>query len=132
MTDPLSAKELVERSYLYVDRVLKECKKNHIPAILAQKEQLDENKLGDYLGTSLEEWFGKRDRLLNIRWQRQPIKVGPKNDIHLVFSGKSKDAKFTLSCDAEVFPVTDKLTGKRKFYIKSANLSTERSRFERP
>jgi len=131
MTDPLSAKELLERSYLYVDRVLKECKKNYIPALLSQKKQLDEKELSEYLGISLEEWFGKRDKLLNIKWQRQSIKIGPKNDVHLVFAGKSKDAKFTFNCDAEVFPVTDQSTGKKRYFIKSTNLSTDRSRFVR-
>jgi len=132
MTDPLSAKELVEKTYLYVDRVVKECRKGFIPQILAQKKPLTQSEMGPYLGKTLEDWFTKRDKLLNIKWQPQSVRLGSKNDIHLIFSGKNKDAAFTLSCDAEYLPVEDPQTGEKRFYLKSIMLNAERSNFKRP
>lgn len=132
MTDPLSAKELVEKTYMYVDRVVKECRKNLLPQILSQKKPLKESEIGAYLGRTLEEWFAKRDKLLNIRWQQQSVKLGSKNDIHLTLEGRNRDAVFTLNCDAEYLPITDPHTGEKKFYLKSVNITAERSNFRRP
>ncbi|MEM0121362.1 MAG: hypothetical protein QW514_03670 [Thermoprotei archaeon] len=132
MTDPLSAKELVEKTYLYVDRVVKECRKNLLPQILSQKKTLDEVEIGPYLGRTLEEWFNKRDRLLNIKWQKQSVKLGSKNDVHLKFEGRNKDAVFTVNCDAELLPIMDPTTGAKKYYLKNVNIVAERSNFRRP
>lgn len=132
MTDPLSAKELVEKTYLYVDRVVKECRKNLLPQILSQKKPLGQAEIGPYLGKTLEEWFTKRDRLLNIRWEPHSVKLGSKNDVHLSFSGKNRDAVFTISCDAEYVPVQDPNTGEKRFYLKAINVVAERSSFRRP
>jgi hypothetical protein len=132
MTDPLSAKELVEKTYLYVDRVVKECRKNLVAQLVAQRKPLRESEVAAYLGKTIEDWFNKRDRLLNVRWDQKDARLGFKNDVHLVFSGRNKDAVFTLGCDAECVPIHDPATGEKRFYLKSVVITAERSNFRRP
>lgn len=132
MTDPLSAKELVEKAYLYVDRVVKECRKTLVQQILAQKKPLSQNEIGPYLGRTIEEWFAKRDRLLNVKWDPKSVRLGIKNDVHMVFNGRNRDAVFTINCDAEYVQVEDPNTGQKRLYLKAVNITAERSNFRRP
>lgn len=131
LTDPLSAKELVEKTYQYVDRVTKECKKTLVPKLINEKKALKENELVEYLATNLEKWFNERDRLLNIKWDPANSKIGPRKDVHLYFKGRNKDAKFLINCDSEVY-ANPNLNQPNTFYLKSINVYAERSKFEKP
>jgi hypothetical protein len=131
LTDPLSAKELVEKTYQYVDRVTKECKKNLVPKLLNEKRGLKENELAAYLATAIEKWFNGRDRLLNIKWDSTNSKIGPRKDVHLYFRGRNKDAKFLINCDSEVYPNPNP-NEPNTFYLKTINIYAERSNFEKP
>jgi endo-beta-N-acetylglucosaminidase D len=128
LTDPLSAKELVEKTYLYVDRVAKECKKTLLTKITTEKKALSKNELSSFVGSEIEKWFAQRDKSLNIKWDRSSFVLDPKNRFHLVFRGANKDAKFELSCDGEVF--ADPFNPERVF-IKSLDLKAERTKFQR-
>ncbi|MCL5788721.1 MAG: hypothetical protein M1357_02830 [Candidatus Marsarchaeota archaeon] len=129
MTDPLSAKELVDKAYQYVDRVAKECRKNLLIQLTSSKKRFRKEDVGVALGRELEAWFNQRDKLLGVRFNPATVKNGPRGDIHFLLEGKTKDAKFTLNCDAETYEVPG-LAG--EVALKSVNVTADRNRFTRP
>ncbi|MEM3671052.1 MAG: hypothetical protein QW767_04830 [Thermoprotei archaeon] len=129
LTDPLSSKELVDKCYVYVDRVIKECRKSFLAQYAASKKKFAKSQLELSLGRDLESWFMRRDKLLNVKFDPQSVRSGPKGDTHFTLKGATKDAKFVIHCDAE----TVKVPGdESSLILSSANIHAERADFQKP
>ncbi len=128
MTDPQSAKELVEKAYIYIDRLTKECKKSLMPKFISEKRTGSIDELIQYSAHEVEAWFWARDRGLGLKANSALAKKGPRGDFHVILSGKNKDAKFELNFDVDTVP---NATTPDAYLIRNFNISAEKSKFSR-
>lgn len=96
MTDALTAKELVEKTYLYLDKLTKECRKD-IMGDLSKERPANANELARVVSNAMLEWFGRRDRYIRIMFDPRTIRDTPEPGIMMTFTGENKDVAFTFA-----------------------------------
>ena len=62
MTDPLTGKELVEKSYEYIDRLTRECAKVLVEEYNKNHKRFSPEKVSPDVGADIAQWFERRDK----------------------------------------------------------------------
>ncbi|MBM3897580.1 MAG: hypothetical protein FJ358_03530 [Thaumarchaeota archaeon] len=96
MTDALTAKELVEKTYLYLDKLTKECRKD-VMDDLSKARPANVNELARAVSYAMLEWFGRRDRYIRIMFDPRSVRDTPEPGIIITFTGENKDAMFKFT-----------------------------------
>jgi len=124
MTDAPSGRELVEKAFVYMTALARECRK----ALTIQFEQshkgLAFESVESTLRKEIESWFAQRDRNIMIRHERSA--TGRRGEILLIYLGANKDAHFKLHVDG-VFTLRD--SGNSPSYLKSVNVYVDKREF---
>lgn len=124
MTDILSAKELVEKAYLYVDRLTKECRKD-VMDDLSKARPANANELARTVSNAILEWFNRRDRYIRIMFDPRTVKDTSEPGILMPFTGESKDAAFKFSSH-----ITYYIAG-NVCYVKNLGIDVDKRDFKR-
>lgn len=95
MTDPLTGKELVEKSYEYILKLSKECAKSLLDDFNASHAKFNSQNLSSEVSSQVLKWFERRDK--GIRLVTEPASKGQPNVTYLKFKGSTKDADFTFT-----------------------------------
>ncbi|MBI2126298.1 MAG: hypothetical protein HYU02_03165 [Thaumarchaeota archaeon] len=95
MTDTLTVKEIIEKTYTYVDRLVKECRKD-VMGVVAKERSANANEVGKAVANAVLDWFGRRDRHIRIMFDPRTVIDTPEPGIRMVFTGESKDASFKI------------------------------------
>lgn len=124
MTDALTTKELVEKMYMYVDRLTKECRKD-IMDDLTKERPANANDLARVVSNAMLEWFGRRDRYIRIMFDPRMVRDTPEPGIMMTFTGENKDTtfKFTLH-------ITYYMAGS-VCYTKNININVDKRDFKK-
>lgn len=122
MTDPLTSKELVEKSFLYVDRLVKECRKD-VMSNLSKERPTNANELGRIIANAILEWFGRRDRHLRIMFDPRAVRDTTELGMQMSFNGESKDASFKIHSHFTYYTVGDVC------YVKNVSISADKRDF---
>ena len=96
MTDQLTAKHLVEKTYLYLDRLTKECRRD-IMDDLSKERPANANELARVVSNAMLEWFGRRDRYIRIMFDPRMVRDTPEPGIMMTFTGENKDTAFKFT-----------------------------------
>ncbi len=127
MTDVLSGRELVEKTFVYMTNLTKECRK----ALTGRFEQAHKGMPFDSIEATMrkeiESWFAEREK--NIRIEHEKTSTGRPGEILLTYSGATKDAHFKFRVDG-VFT----LAGSSKnapSYLKAMNVFVDKRDFTR-
>jgi hypothetical protein len=103
LTDPLTGKELVQKSYDYVDKLTKECAKMMLDDYNKTHRKFQLGKVVSELSADIVHWFEKRDR--NIRITFDSFSKSQPTQFRLKFRGSTKDADFAMEATAGLFVV---------------------------
>jgi hypothetical protein len=132
LTDPLTGKELVEKSYEYIDKLTRECAKSLVDEFNKTHRKFDPKSFPIEVGNSIILWFNKRDKnvklnldLSNVQQQQQQP-----NMARIRFKGSTKDADFEISATVGSFSVPTE-DGKLASFVKTLVFSVEKNSFQR-
>jgi hypothetical protein len=130
LTDPLTGKELVEKSYDYVDKLTRECSKVLLEEFNASHRKFDQKNFGAEVGHAVAAWFTKRDK--NLRLAVDSVNVHPQqlNTAHVRFKGSTKDAEFDIAATVGTFSIPG-ADGKSISFVKTLVFSVEKNNFRK-
>ena len=127
MTDVSSGSRLVEKAFVYLTSVTKECRK-------ALTEQFEQEHKGIPFGSvekimrqGIESWFAKRDP--NIKLSHEKSLNGRPGEILVTYSGSTKDSHFKLHVDG-IFTLAGS-SGGAPSYLKNLNVRVDKRDFTR-
>jgi hypothetical protein len=125
MTDAPSGRALVEKAFIYMTALTKECRK----ALTAQFEQahkgLPFKSVESAMRKEIESWFAQRDK--NIKIIHEKSGVGKPGEILITYSGATKDAHFKFHVNS-YFTLTGS-DANAPSYLKSVNVYVDKRDF---
>ena len=127
LTDKLSGPELVEKTFVYMGALVKECRKAVTLKFEREHKGILFETAEDILSKEVESWFSARDK--NIKLNRTESKTGKIGEILITFSGTAKDARFKLYVNA-LFTLAGS-SNKAASYLKNLNVNVDKRDFTR-
>ncbi|MHB1908831.1 MAG: hypothetical protein ACYCQJ_08150 [Nitrososphaerales archaeon] len=129
MTDPLTGKQLVEKSYEYIERLTRECAKVVVEDFSKTHRKLDQESFWKETGNAVIQWFQKRERNIEVSLASGYILQQQPNTAHINLKGHTKDADFTISATVGTFVVPSQ--EKPSVFLKTLVFSVEKQNFSR-
>lgn len=127
MTDAPSGRELVEKAFVYMTTLTKECRR----ALTVQFEQMHKGLSFDSVEPTMrkeiESWFTQRDK--NIRITHEKSGVGKPSEILITYSGTTKDAHFKFHVDS-LFTLVGSASNSPS-YLKAVNVYVDKRDFKK-
>ena len=124
LTDQLTVKQLVEKTYLYLDRLTKECRRD-IMEDLSKERPANANELARAVSNAMLEWFGRRDKYIRIMFDPRLVRDTPEPGIMMTFTGENKDAAFKFTSH-----ITYYMAG-NVCYTKNININVDKRDFNK-
>lgn len=103
MTDLLTGKELVQKSYEYIDKITKECAKVLLEEYGKNHKKFDSSKLPIELSSDVLRWFEKRDRNVRLVFDSTSVTRTSPTTVRMKFKGNTKDAEFVMESSCGTF-----------------------------
>lgn len=130
LTDPLTGKELVQKSYDYVDKLTKECAKVLLDNYAKSHRKFELGKLPAEFSSDVIYWFDKRDKNVRISFDPSSITRPQPTQFRLKFKGSTKDADFTLDASIGVFVVPgSEVTNSTVSFPKTVTITADKASF---
>ena len=127
MTDKLSGSELVEKTFVYMGSLVKECRKAVTLRFEREHKGIPFDTAEGILSKEVESWFGTRDK--NIKLNRTESRTGKGGEIIITYSGATKDARFKLHANG-LFTLAGS-SNKATSYLKNLSLNVDKRDFTR-
>ena len=132
MTDPLTSKELVQKSYEYVDKLSRECTKSLMEDYNSSHKKFQLRNLAAESSASICQWFVKRERIIRLSLDMNSVVKSNPTQIRMKFNGTTKDSTFSIAASLMVFvPPGAEISDSTICFPKSLVLSADKSNFER-
>lgn len=130
MTDPLTGRELVQKSYEYVGKLTKECVKDLLDEYNKSHKKFQMGSLPKEAGLNVVQWFEERDRNVKLGFDQNTVTKPQPTQIRMKFKGSTKDAEFTLDATvgAFVIPGTE-INDLTTCFVKTLVLSADKNNF---
>ncbi len=125
LTDKLSRAVLVEKTFIYISGLARECRKALTVKFEREHRGIPFNSVEAVMRREVESWFASRDR--NIKLSYVKGMMGRSGETDLTYSGETKDAHFKFQVNG-LFTLVDS-SGKVSSYIKSLNLNVDKRDF---
>lgn len=123
LTDAPTGKEFVEKTFVYVDKLTKECIKD-IMEDLSKKRPANANELARAVANTMLDWFERRDRYMRIMFDPRMVRDTPEPGIMMTFTGENKDTVFKFTSQ-----ITYYMAG-NVCYTKNVNMSVDKRDFK--
>jgi lysine/ornithine N-monooxygenase len=127
LTDTSSGAKLVERTFVYLSSVTKECRKAVSENFEQAHKGIPFDSVDKVMRQEIESWFSKRDK--NIRLSHDRSLRGRPGEILVTYSGATKDAHFKIHVDG-VFTLAGS-SNNAPSYLKSLDLHVDKRDFTR-
>ena len=127
MTDKLKAPELVEKAFVYITGLSRECRKALTVKFEREYKGIPFDSVEATTRKELEAWFAMRDRNIKLNYN-QTLKSRP-GEISVVYNGATRDVHFKIQVD-ELFTLAD-TSSKAPSYIKGLNVNIDKRDFTR-
>ncbi|MFH0896823.1 MAG: hypothetical protein V1850_02085 [Candidatus Bathyarchaeota archaeon] len=127
LTDKLTASELVEKAFVYITSLTRECRKALTAKFEREYKGLPLDSVEAVMRKEVESWFTMRDR--NIKLSYTNTVIGKSDEILVVYSGATKDAHFKISVNG-LFTLVGS-SSKASSYLKNLNVNTDKRDFTR-
>jgi len=128
LTDKLTGRKLVEKTFSYVVSLTKEGRRPLTMRFERDNRGIPFDTAEALVTKEIESWFANRDRNLQIRLEKS-IK-GKAGEIFQTYTGATKDARFKIHADA-IFTLTDQSNKASPSYLKNLNLYADERDFSR-
>ncbi len=129
MTDPLTGKELVQRSYDYLERLTRECAKALLEETNKNHRKFDLLNVHSEVATGVLRWFARRDKNVDLSFDGNSIIRSSPTQSHMKFKGNTKDADFALDCSIVVFVPPGVESTHANCFLKALSISADKASF---
>jgi lysine/ornithine N-monooxygenase len=127
LTDVKSGPELVDKAFVYMTNLSKECRK----ALTAKFGQVYKGVSFDSLEPAMrkevESWFAERDKNISIKHEKSS--TGKPGEILMTYAGSTKDAHFKFQVDGLFTTAGTSATSPS--YVKNINITVDKRDFTR-
>jgi 4-diphosphocytidyl-2C-methyl-D-erythritol kinase len=125
LTDVLSGDRLVEKAFVYLTSVAKECRKALTEQFEQEQKGIPFRSVEEAMKREIEAWFAKRDP--NIKLSHEKSLSGRAGEIIMTYSGSTKGAHFKIHFDG-VFTLAGS-SGDAASYLKNLNVRVDKREF---
>ena len=125
MTDKLSGYRLVEKTFIYLTGLTKECRKAITVKFEHEYKGLFFNSIEATLRKEVEYWFTQRDKNIKISFDKS-LK-GRLGEVIMIYSGENKDANFKIHVESQ-FTLSGS-SDKAPSYLKDLNVYVDKRDF---
>ena len=125
LTDAPSGRELVEKAFVYMTSLSRECRKGLTSKFEQEHKGMPFESVEPTIRKEVEAWFAGRDRNITVRHEKSD--QGRPGEILLTYSGASKDAHFKFRVDAQ-FTVAGS-SANSPAYLKAINVNVDKRDF---
>jgi hypothetical protein len=125
LTDAPSGRELVEKTFVYMTTLSKECRKGLTSKFGQEHRGIPFESVEPTLRKEVEDWFAQRDRNITVKHERSDR--GRPGEVLLTFSGATKDAHFKFRVDAQF--TLGGTSNDAPTYLKSINVNVDKREF---
>jgi hypothetical protein len=127
MTDVKSGPELVEKSFIYMTNLSKECRKALTAKFGQVYKGISFDSLESTMRKEIESWFAERDKNISIKHEKSTI--GKPGEILMTYEGATKDAHFKFHIDGVFTMVMG--SSSSPSYVKNINITVDKRDFTR-
>jgi hypothetical protein len=127
MTDVKSGPELVEKAYVYMTGLSKECRKALNTRFGQAYKGIAFDSIEPAMRKEIESWFAERDRNVTIKHEKST--TGRPGEILMTYAGANKEAHFKFHVDGQ-FTLAGG-TSNSPSYVKNINISVDKRDFTR-
>lgn len=99
MTDTPSGREMVEKTFVYMTALSRECRKALTDSFGKEHKGIPFDAVEPTMRKEIESWFAGRDR--NITVKHEASNRGRPGEISMAYSGMNKDAHFRFRVEAQ-------------------------------
>ena len=125
MTDAPSGRQLVEKTFVYMTNLSKECRKAVASKFEQEHKGVPFELIEPTMRKEVEAWFTERDKNINVKHEKSD--KGRPGEILMTYAGTSKDAHFKFRVDAQ-FTVAGS-SEKAPAYLKALNVNVDKRDF---
>jgi phage gpG-like protein len=125
LTDAPSGRQLVEKTFVYMTNLSRECRKALTSKFEQEHKGLPFESVEATMRKEVEAWFAERDKNINVKHEKSD--KGRPGEILMTYSGASKDAHFKFRVDAQ-FTLTGS-SEKSPAYLKALNVNVDKRDF---
>jgi len=125
LTDAPSGRELVEKAFVYMTTVSRECRKALTSKFEQEHKGIPFESVEPTIRKEVEAWFAGRDR--NIILKHDSSDKGRPGEVLITYAGANKDAHFKFQIDAQ-FTVAGS-SPNAPAYLKSINVNVDKREF---
>jgi lysine/ornithine N-monooxygenase len=127
MTDVKSGPELVEKAYVYMANLSRECRKALTAKFSQEYKGISFDTIEPTIRKEIESWFAERDRNITIKHEKSS--VGRPGEILITYAGSNKEAHFKFHIDG-VFTIAGAASNSPS-YVKNININVDKRDFTR-
>ncbi len=127
MTDVKSGPELVEKAFVYMSNLSRECRKALSTKFGQAHKGMPFGSLESTMRKEIESWFTERDKNIAIRHEKSS--TGKPGEIMMTYTGATKDAHFKFHVDG-LFTVSSP-SPDAPTYVKNINVTVDKREFTR-
>jgi lysine/ornithine N-monooxygenase len=127
VTDVKSGPELVEKAFIYITNLSKECRKALTAKFGQAYKGISFDSVEPTMRKEIESWFAERDRNISIKYEKSS--TGKLGEILMTYAGTTKDAHFRFHVDG-LFTVAG-ASSNAPSYVKNINVTVDKRDFTR-
>ncbi len=125
MTDSPSGRQLVEKTFVYMTNLSRECRKAITSKFEQEHKGVPFESVEPTMRQEVEAWFAGRDKNINVKNEKSD--KGRLGEILMTYAGTSKDAHFKFQVDAQ-FTLAGS-SEKAPAYLKALNVNVDKRDF---
>ena len=125
MTDVLRGKEVVQRTFAFVENVVKESRKALTSEFSQSHKGIEFDSAPQILRQSVLDWFSRRDKSLKL--VHETTSQGRPGEVRMGFHGETKTVHFKIHLHA-MFTVTEQ-SSKSPCFLKEVNVFVDPREF---
>ena len=127
MTDKLKGYERVEKAFVYIFALTKECRKALTAKFEHEHKGLPFKSIESVMRREVESWFSNRDR--NIELNHDESVIGKPGELFVTYLGSTKEMCFKIHMNG-LFTLAGSSIASPT-YLKSLNLSVDKREFNK-
>ena len=124
LTDTPTGREFVEKTFVYITTLSKECRKA-LTSSFEKNKGMSFETVEPVMRKEIESWFAQRDKNILLKFEKSSR--GRPGEIQIRYSGANKGAHFKFEVDA-IFTLTGQ-TENSPSYLKSINVNIDKRDF---
>jgi len=125
----LTGSELVEKTFVYITALTKECRKALTIKFEREHKGIPFDSIEAVMRREVESWFTMRDR--NVKLSYTKSMIGRPGEILIIYSGATKDARFKIHLNGLFTLVGSSIDSTASSYLKSLNMHVDKRDFTR-